>query len=182
MGAPPRQQDLNDLKDPSKPILITTTYPYNNMIYPATFSEVLNQNRSDSSHPAGLVISSHRLSSFVPEVSPAVWTQRRRYYTKAFISSLVFRAGSSWLHCVETSSPVISHIYFKMLQRSRVSLSVHVHNRPWNTPGTAESYGFTSKITMLGTEETSLEHICHSGWLGRLERPAKMAAQIYICR
>lgn len=101
MGAPPRQQDLNDLKDPSKPILITTTYPYNNTIYPATFSEVLNQNRSDSSsssRPSYLLTSSVFLCSrsFSGCLNTKEALLHESFHLKPHFQSWFFLAALCW--------------------------------------------------------------------------------------
>lgn len=73
-----------------------------------------------------------------------------------------------------------THICSGMLQRNGAHVSLSVRLPAPEHLGTLESYEFTSRMAILGTEETILKHICQSG-RGRPERPAEMATLIYIC-
>lgn len=159
-------------------------YPYNNIIYSATFSEVLNQNLSDSSssrQPGYLLASAVFLCSrsFSGCLNTKEVLLHESFHLKPLkFSELALLATLCWnqpacnlSHQFQDASKILC---------LPVCLSTSITVR--GTPREPHSYGFTSKMTMLGTEETSLKHISHSRWLDRLERPTKTAAQIYICR
>ena len=148
MGAPRCQQDLNAFEDPSKLVLKTTIYTYDNIIYPATFSKVLNQNRSESfssCQPSYLLASTLLLRSI--SFSGCLNTKEVLLH-KSFHLKPHFQSWFFWLHCVATSQPLISHIHFKMLQSSRVSLSVCP--RP---PLSLEHPGGTPDRVMMGSHQ-----------------------------
>lgn len=161
MGTPPCQQDLNGFKDPSKPVFLTRIYPYIHIMYPATFSEVLDQNRSDSSsssRPSYLLTSSVSLCSrsFSGCLNTKVVLLHESFHLQP-----PFQRWFFWLHCVENQPACNrSHLFrgaSTILRLPRLPVPVP---DLLTVPGQGPLRVMASrqeKITTLETEETSLK-------------------------